>query len=87
LKKEVSPGIIAVTVVVVLALIGAVGYMVLGKHTATGALNSSNPSYQKYMSGSGSGGGSGPGHATAGPSGQSMPTGAGGAGSSGSSAH
>jgi hypothetical protein len=79
LKQQVSPGIIAVAVVVVLGLIGAMAYMILGRHQdAKSALNSSNPNYEKYMNGSGSGGGS---------AGQGSPNSAGSPGSSGSPYH
>ena len=59
MKQQVSPGIIAVTIVVVLGLIGATAYMMLGKKQDMPNKNASNPQYQNYMNGTGSGGGLG----------------------------
>ena len=88
LKQQVSPGIIAVTVVVVLGLIGAIAYMTMGKkQDVKSALNPSNPNYQKYMSGSGSGGGSGAPNSGGSPSHMGSGGGMGSPGSTGSPNH
>ena len=74
LKQQVSPGIIAVAVVVVLGVIGAIAYMTIGKKQEMPNKNASNPQYENYMKGIGSGGGvgtppAGAGHGSPGPSG------------------